>query len=153
MGSSRQGGLLLRRAPLRMEDPRAGTSGFKESTPCVISYNKGQCNERLAQAVWARVIAKRRLAREVGSEEKKQEGLSQQPARDWLETAAGAAAPCRGSSSNQTTFLSRDVPLKQLRHIGVHCVITHSTDTFIQSIHLPFILEYCFPVLAGTVGD
>ena len=60
MGSSRQGGLLLRRAPLRMEDPRAGTSGFKESTPCVISYNKGQCNERLAQAVWARVIAKRR---------------------------------------------------------------------------------------------
>ena len=65
-----------------MEDPRAGTSGFKESTPCVISYNKGQCNERLAQAVWARVIAKRRLAREVGSEEKKEEGLSQQPALD-----------------------------------------------------------------------
>ena len=82
MGSSRQGGLLLRRAPLRMEDPRAGTSGFKESTPCVISYNKGQCNERLSQAVWARVIAKRRLAREVGSEEKKEEGLSQQPALD-----------------------------------------------------------------------
>ena len=38
--------------------------------------------ERLAQAVWARVIAKRRLAREVGSEEKKEEGLSQQPALD-----------------------------------------------------------------------
>ena len=82
MGSSRVGGLPLRRAPLRMEDPRAETSGFKESTPCVISYNKGQCNERLAQAVWARVIAKRRLAREVGSEEKKEEGASQQPALD-----------------------------------------------------------------------
>ena len=40
----------------------------------MISYNKGQCNERLAQAVWARAIAKRRLAREVGSEEKKEEG-------------------------------------------------------------------------------
>ena len=57
-----------------MEDPRAETSGFTESTPCVISYNKGQCNERLAQAIWARAIAKRRLAREVGSEEKKEEG-------------------------------------------------------------------------------
>ena len=76
-----------------MEDPRAGTSGFKESTPCVISYNKGQCNERLAHAVWARVIAKRRLAREVGSEEKKEEGVSQQPALD--RAAAGAAAPWR----------------------------------------------------------
>ena len=68
-----------------MEDPRAETSGFKESTPVMISYNKGQCNERLAQAVWgggARVIAKRRLAREVGSEEKKEEGASQQPALD-----------------------------------------------------------------------
>ena len=50
-----------------MEDPRAETSGFKESTPGLVSYNKGQCNERLAQAVWARVIAKRRLARKVGS--------------------------------------------------------------------------------------
>ena len=60
-----------------MEDPRAGTSGFKESTPCVTSYNKGQRNERLAQAVWARVIARRRLVREVGSEEKKEEGASQ----------------------------------------------------------------------------
>ena len=77
MGSSRLGGLLLRRAPLRMEDPRAGTSGFKESTPGVTSYNKGQCNERLAQAVWARVIARRRLVREVGSEK---EGGGCQPA-------------------------------------------------------------------------
>ena len=41
-----------------MEDPRAETSGFKESTPGLVSYNKGQCNERLAQAVWAGVIAK-----------------------------------------------------------------------------------------------
>ena len=82
MGSSCSGGLLLRRAPLRMEDPRAETSGFKVITPVMISYNKGQCNERLAQAVWARVIAKRRLAREVGSEEKKEEGASQQPALD-----------------------------------------------------------------------
>ena len=65
-----------------MEDPRAETSVFKVSTPVMISYNKGQCNERLAQAVWARVIAKRRLAREVGSEEKKEEGASQQPALD-----------------------------------------------------------------------
>ena len=69
MGSSCSGGPLLRRAPLRMEDPRA--AGFKESTPVMISYNKGQCNERLAQAVWARVIAKRRLAREVGSEKRR----------------------------------------------------------------------------------
>ena len=60
-----------------MEDPRAGTSGFKESTPCVISYNKGQCNELWLKAVWARVIARRRLVREVGSEEKKEEGASQ----------------------------------------------------------------------------
>ena len=81
MGSPCSGGLLLRRAPLRMEDPRAETSGFKESTPGLAFYNKGQCNERLAQAVWARVIAKRRLAREVGSEEKKEEGR-QQPALD-----------------------------------------------------------------------
>ena len=73
-GSSRVGGLLLRRAPLRVEDPRAETSDFSGSTPDVISYNKGQCNERLAQAVWARVIARRRLVREVGSEEKKEEG-------------------------------------------------------------------------------
>ena len=72
MGSSCSGGLLLRRAPLRVEDPRAETSAFKVSTPVMISHNKGQCNERLAQAVWARVIAKRRLAREVGSEEKKE---------------------------------------------------------------------------------
>ena len=78
MGSSCSGGLLLRRAPLRVEDPRAETSGFKESTPVMISYNKGQYNERLS----SRVIAKRRLAREVGSEEKKEEGLSQQPALD-----------------------------------------------------------------------
>ena len=74
MGSSRVGGLLLRRAPLRVEDPRAETSGFKESTPDVISHNKEQSNERLAQAVWARAISRRRLAREVGSEEKKEEG-------------------------------------------------------------------------------
>ena len=65
-----------------MEDLRAETSGFKVSTPVMTSYNKGQSNERLAQAVWARVIAKRRLAREVGSEEKKEEGASQQPALD-----------------------------------------------------------------------
>ena len=81
MGSPCSGGLLLRRAPLGMEDPRAETSGFKESTPCMVAYNKGQCTERLAQAVWARVIAKRRLVREVGSEEKKEEGR-QQPALD-----------------------------------------------------------------------
>ena len=67
MGSSRVGGLLLRRAPLRVEDPRAETSDFSGSTPDVISCNKGQSNERLAQAVWARVIARRRLVREVGS--------------------------------------------------------------------------------------
>ena len=79
MGSSCSGGLLLRRAPLRVEDPRAETSGFKVSTPVMISYNKGQSNERLAQAVWARVIARRRLVREVGSREKG-EGDGCQPA-------------------------------------------------------------------------
>ena len=61
MGSPCSGGLLLRRAPLRVEDPKAETSGFKERTPGLASYNKGQCNERLAQAVWARVIALRWL--------------------------------------------------------------------------------------------
>ena len=50
------------------------TCSLAIASVCVISCNKGQCNERLAQAVWARVIAKRRLAREVGSEEKKEEG-------------------------------------------------------------------------------
>ena len=45
MGSSRVGGLLLRRAPLRVEDPRAEPSDFLGSTPDVISYNKGQCND------------------------------------------------------------------------------------------------------------
>ena len=59
------------------EDPRAGTSGFKESTPCMTSYNKGQCSKRLAQAVWARAIARRRLVREVGSEERKEESANQ----------------------------------------------------------------------------
>ena len=49
------------------------------SKKALLAYNKGQCNERLAQAVWAPVIAKRRLAREVGSEEKKEKGR-QQPA-------------------------------------------------------------------------
>ena len=78
MRSSRVGGLLLRKAPLRVEDPRAETSDFSGSTPDVISGKKeGQCNERLAQAVWARVIARRRLVREVGSE-KKEEGSQRQ---------------------------------------------------------------------------
>ena len=77
MGSSRLGGLLLRRAPLRVEDPRAGTSGFKVSTLCVTSYNKGQCNERLAQGCMgssdrqAEACARGRLR------EKKEEGASQ----------------------------------------------------------------------------
>ena len=60
-------------------DPRAETSGVKESTPRLVSCNKGRCNERLAQAV--RLIANRRLAREVGSEEKKEKGR-QQSAQD-----------------------------------------------------------------------
>ena len=70
------------KGPLRVEDPRAETSEFSGSTPDVISYNKGQCNERLAQAVWARVIARRRLVREVGSVKKG--GL---PAQTALEPA------------------------------------------------------------------
>ena len=53
MGSSRQGGLLLRRAPLRVEDPR----GLQRKHSLRDFHNKGQCDERLAQAVWARVIA------------------------------------------------------------------------------------------------
>ena len=90
MGSSCSGGLLLRRAPLRVEDPRAETSGFKVSTPGMTSYNKGQSNERLAQAVWARVIAKRRLAREVGSEKRWRRVPASTSFR--LEAVAGAAA-------------------------------------------------------------
>ena len=81
MGSLCSGGPLLRRAPLRMEDPRAETSGFKESTPVMISHNKGQCNERLAQAVWARVRQAEACARG-RLREKKEEGLWQQPALD-----------------------------------------------------------------------
>ena len=77
---------------LTMEDLRAATSVLKESTPCVISYDKGQCNERLAQAVWARVIAKQRLVREVGSEEQEEGQLA---ASTRHEAAAGAAAPWR----------------------------------------------------------
>ena len=65
---------LLRRAPLRVEDPRAETSNFSGSTPDVISYNKGQCRKHWLKDVWAPVIARRRLVREVGSE-KKGEGL------------------------------------------------------------------------------
>ena len=95
MGSSRVGGLLLRRAPLRVEDPRAETSDFSGSTPDVISYNKGQCNERLAQAVWARVIARRRLVREVGSEEERRRVASASSTRTSLEAVVGAAAPQR----------------------------------------------------------
>ena len=91
MESSRQGGLLLRRAPLRMEDPR------------------------------------------------------EKPRREQQHRG--------GSSSNQTTFLSRDVPPKQLRHIGVHCVITHSTNSFIEPIHSSLNLELCSLVLARIVGD
>ena len=78
MGSSRVGGLLLRRAPpeeWRTRGQKLQTSSG--STPDVIAYNKGQCNERLAQAVWARAIARRRLAREVGSGQNKEEGASQ----------------------------------------------------------------------------
>ena len=92
-GSSRVGGLLLRRAPLGVEDPRAETSDFSGSTPDVISYNNGQCNERLAQAVCARVIG-RRLVREVGSE-KKGEGLPAQTALELARAVVGAAAPQR----------------------------------------------------------
>ena len=78
MGSSRVGGLSLRRAPLRVEDPRAETSDFLGSTPDVISHNKGQSSERLAQAVWARAIARWRLVREVGSGQKKEEGCQRE---------------------------------------------------------------------------
>ena len=62
-----------------MEDPRAETSGFKESTPVMISYNKGQCNERLAQAVWARVDRQAEACARGRLREKKEEGLCQQP--------------------------------------------------------------------------
>ena len=94
MGSSRVGGLLLRRAPLKVEDPRAETSDFSGSTPDVISYNKGQCNERLAQAVWARVIARRRLVREVGSEKRRRRVASANSTR-LARAVVGAAAPQR----------------------------------------------------------
>ena len=95
MGSSRVGGLPLRRAPLRVEDLRAGNSDFSGSTPDVISYNKGQCNERLAQAVWARVTARRRLVREVGSGEERRRVASANSTGTSLEPVVGAAAPQR----------------------------------------------------------
>ena len=66
-----------------MEDPRAETSDFSGSTPDVISYNKGQCTKLWLKAVWARVIARRRLVREVGSE-KKGGGLPAQTALELV---------------------------------------------------------------------
>ena len=80
MGSPCSGGLPLRRAPLRVEDPRAETSGFKESTPGLVSYNKGQFNERLAQAVWARVSQAEACAR--GRLRRKEGEGRQKPALD-----------------------------------------------------------------------
>ena len=91
MESPCSGSLLLRRAPLRVEDPKAETSGYKESTPGLVSYNQGQCNERLAPGVWARVIAKRRLAREVGEKKRRRRVASSQ---HWTGLEA-AAAPWR----------------------------------------------------------
>ena len=79
MGSSRVGGPATQKGATKgVEDPRAETSDFRGSTPDVISYNKGQCTELWLKAVWARVIARRRLVREVGSEEKKEEGCQRQ---------------------------------------------------------------------------
>ena len=75
MGSSRVGGLLLSKGATESGGPEGRNFRLhKKAPPDVISHNKGQSNERLAQAVWARAIARRRLAREVGSEEKKEEG-------------------------------------------------------------------------------
>ena len=84
----------LRRAPLRVEDPRAETSDFSGSTPDLISYNKGQCTELWLKAVWARAIARRRLAREVGSG-KKGGGLPAQTALELVRAVVEAAAPQR----------------------------------------------------------
>ena len=104
------------------------TSGFKESTPVMISYNKGQCNERLAQAVWARVIAKRRLAREVGSERKKEKGLCQQPALlDWTRSRSGGSSTAAEAAATKLRFFARRTT-KAIETIGVYHLITHLTD-------------------------
>ena len=148
MGSSRLGGLLLRRAPLRVEDPRAGTSGFKVSTPCVTSYNKEQCNELWLKAVWARVIARRRLVREVGSVKRRRRVPASTSTR--LEPQRGQRRRS-ADSSNQTTFLTRDVPPKQLRQYN--CLVkfenaniedSHFNQSINQSINQSFILDNCF---------
>ena len=91
MGSSRVGGLPLRRAPPRVETRGQKLQTSSGSTPDVISYNKGQSNERLAQAVWARAIARRRLVREVGSDKRRRRVPASTSTR--LEAAAGAVAP------------------------------------------------------------
>ena len=114
----------------------------------MISYNKGQCNERLAQAVWARVIARRRLAREVGSDKRRRRVPASTSTR--LEAAAGEQRRS-GSRSNQTTFLTRDVPPKQSRQY--HCRLQFKNATIqvnqFQSINQLIILDNCFLNLSG----
>ena len=92
-----------------MEDPRAETSGFKESTPVMISYNKGQCNERLAQAVVG-VSDRQAEACARGWLRRKEGGGPQPPAStglDWTRAAAGAAAPWRKQQPNYVSCARR----------------------------------------------
>ena len=139
MGSSFSGGLLLRRAPLRMEDPRAETSGFKASTPVMISYNKEQCNERFGSSRvgssdrQAEACARGRLRRKEGggTQPAASTGLDWKPRREQQHRG--------GSSSKQTTFLTRDVPQKQLRtHQCLLCdnALYQQNNLLQQIVHL-----------------
>ena len=118
MGASCSGGPLLRRAPLRVEDPRAETSGFKESTPVMISHNKGQCNERLAQAVW-------------GSSDRQGGGLRERSAQrkegalDQTKSRGGSSSTVAEAATKLRFFARRTT--KPIETIGVCHLRTHLT--------------------------
>ena len=88
-----------------MEDPRAETSGFKESTPGLVSCNKGHGNERLAQAGSSDRQAEA-CAPEVGSEKRRRRVASSQH-QTRLEAAAGAAAAWRQQQPNYVSYARR----------------------------------------------
>ena len=125
MGSSCSGGPLLRRAPLRMEDPRAETSGFKESTPVMTSYNKGQCNAFGSSRVGssdrqAEACARGRLR------EKKEEGLCQQTSPDFSRVSIVYNAFNRHIHTNPRAMLPL-VPAREQQHhdVGQHAGLGH----------------------------
>ena len=108
---------LLRRAPLRVEDPRAETSDFSGNTPDVISYNKGQCTKFWLKAVWARVIARRRLVREVGSGEERRRVACANSTRTSLEPVGGSSSAAAVIATTKLRFLRERRSTKAIKTI------------------------------------